>query len=324
MADGKWIPDLAPATPLADAARHVLTIRLDVVRHFLPLALHHADEDLEHVHQLRVGTRRAGAALRIFSLCLPAKLFDTSNKLLRRLRRAAGAARDWDVFLEMLAQWEQKQTPRHRSGLDLLIGYATAQRELAQSQLCGAAEDHPFAFDRAIAETLAAIRRPPSGRPRRLIDLARPMLAELLAELDEAAARDLTDYGNLHQVRIAGKRLRYAMEVFADCFEEQFRAETYPAIEDMQEILGRANDSHVAGHRLRALRERLQHSQPDAWKRCGPGVESLIKHHRDQLPRERKRFLEWWRRWRHVGLEATLTEQLNNRTDMNFDRIIAH
>ena len=139
------------------------------------------------------------------------------------------------------------------------------------------------------------------------------MLAELLAELDEGAARDLDDYGNLHQVRIAGKRLRYAMEVFADCFEERFRTETYPAIEEMQEILGRANDSHVAAHRLRALRDQLQRSQPDAWKRCRPGVESLIKHHCDQLPRERKRFLEWLRRWQQLGQEAQLSEQVHDK-----------
>jgi CHAD domain-containing protein len=315
MADGKWIPDLAPKTPLADAARHVLTVRLDVVRHYLPLALHEADRDCEHVHQLRVATRRAGAALRIFSLCVPPKVYDASRKHLRKLRRAAGAARDWDVFLEMLGTWGPGNGTRQRPGLDLLLGYATAQRELAQEHLRAAAADHPFAFDRSIGETLGAIRRPPAGRPRRLIDLARPLLADLLAELDEAAARDLNDYQNVHQVRIAGKRLRYAMEVFADCFAERFRTETYPAIEEMQEILGRANDSHVAGLRLGALRQHLQKAQADAWKRSRPGVEQLIKHHREQLPKERKRFLDWWRRWRQPGLEAAFAEQVRQGTN---------
>jgi hypothetical protein len=30
VAGGKWIPDLKPMTPVADAARHVLTVRLEV------------------------------------------------------------------------------------------------------------------------------------------------------------------------------------------------------------------------------------------------------------------------------------------------------
>src|SRR5262245_46040623 len=83
MADGKWIPDLKATTPLVDAARHVLTVRLDTVRHYLPLALHEADEDTEHVHQLRVGTRRAGAALRIFKPCLPQKEHRAAKRRLR-------------------------------------------------------------------------------------------------------------------------------------------------------------------------------------------------------------------------------------------------
>ena len=43
-------------------------------------------------------------------------------------------------------------------------------------------------------------------------------------------------------MRILGKRLRYAMEMFADCFGPAFREELYPAVEQMQEILGRANE----------------------------------------------------------------------------------
>src|SRR5215831_7032142 len=99
MAEGKWISDLAAETPLVDAARRVLSIRLEVVRDWLGLALREPDKDPEHVHQLRVGTRRAGAALEIFAPCLPEKVYDAARRHLRRLRRAAGAARDWDVFL---------------------------------------------------------------------------------------------------------------------------------------------------------------------------------------------------------------------------------
>ena len=62
MAEGKWIAGLTPGMPVADAARAVLAERFAVVRHFLPLAAEKPYEDAEHVHQLRVGTRRSGAA----------------------------------------------------------------------------------------------------------------------------------------------------------------------------------------------------------------------------------------------------------------------
>src|SRR4051794_10807466 len=103
MADSKWITDLAGEVPLAAAARQVLKARLATVADRLPDALFRAEDNLEHVHQLRVGTRRAGAAIRIFQSCLSAKTHKAIRKTLRKIRRAAGQARDWDVFQVALA-----------------------------------------------------------------------------------------------------------------------------------------------------------------------------------------------------------------------------
>jgi CHAD domain-containing protein len=306
MAGGKWIEDLHADTPVADAARHVLTVRLEVVRDYLPKALHESDKDPEYVHQLRVGTRRAGAALKIFEACLPEKAYDKSRKRLRRLRRAAGAARDWDVFLLTLGGWLVR-SEKQRPGLDFLAGHALGQRLEAQAHLREVCADEPFDFDRLRAETVASVQRPADDGLATLTDLARPLLSGLMHDLDEAVGRDLEDYGNLHQVRIAGKRLRYAMEVFADCFADRFREELYPAVEEMQEILGRANDSHVAGQRLGALRDRLGMSLAADWKRFRPGLDALVRFHRQRLPKERQRFLAWWRRWRASGSEDLLS-----------------
>src|SRR5262245_43083765 len=306
MADGKWISDLEPTTPLPDAARHVLTVRLEVVRDYLPLALTQPEKDPEYVHQLRVGTRRATAALDIFTLCLPDKAYKTARKRLRQIRRAAGAARDWDVFLIALAEWARNGR-KPQPGVDFLTGFAFAQRVVAQAQLAEVNARFPFSFDRLLAETVAAVHRPRSAAsPRTLLDLARPLLSDCLKELDQAAARDLNDYGNLHQVRITGKRLRYAMEVFADCFAPPFREELYPAVEEMQDILGNANDSHVASQRLEVLRDRARALLPGHWKRFKPAVERLLRSHQKRLPEERERFLEWWKRWQESGTEAVL------------------
>src|SRR6267142_628767 len=218
MADGKWIQDLHADTPLADAARRVLAVRLEVVRDKLPLAVHKPDEDIEHVHHLRVGTRRAGAALEIFASCLPDKVHQKARKQLRRIRRAAGEARNWDVFLTTLQERAKDRPERERVGLDFLFGYAQGQRIAAQTRLEAAAFEEPFSLDRFVADTVAAVRGPrPNHQKVTLLDWAQPLLLDLLRELDEGASRDLNDYSHLHQVRIIGKRLRYAMEVFADC-----------------------------------------------------------------------------------------------------------
>jgi CHAD domain-containing protein len=310
MADGKWIAGLRAEMPLPEAARHVLDVRLRVVAEYLPRVLH-ASDDPENVHQLRVATRRADAALRIFEGCLPEKAFRGARRRLRGLRRAAGAARDWDVFGLALEERRGKQPEAERPGLDYLIGYAAGERAAVQEPLAAVTRDQQTDFADFLVQVRAAVRHPDERPTPTLLSLARPTLARLRGELERAAAGNLTDYVQLHQVRIAGKRLRYAMEVFADCFAAAFRTELYPAVEEMQEILGRANDSHVAAERLGALRERLDRGAAVAWKRYAPGIERLLRFHQRRLPQERRRFLRWWESWRAKGDEALLGTVLN-------------
>ncbi|MFO0846170.1 MAG: hypothetical protein U0797_27970 [Gemmataceae bacterium] len=72
---------------------------------------------------------------------------------------------------------------------------------------------------------------------------------------------------------IAGMR-RATAEVLADCFPAGMRETQYPMVEEMQEVLGRANDSHVAAALLGALRDQPR-SRPALRDRLKPGVEAL-------------------------------------------------
>jgi CHAD domain-containing protein len=303
MADAKWLVGLGPEMDVAEAARQVFEVRLRLVRSHLPLAssASEADRDTEHVHQLRVATRRAGAALRIFQRCLPDRIHRKLKKTLRAIRRAAGDARDWDVFDAELLRRRREGTSalaaREGAGLDFLVGYAAGQRDAAQIPLTRAGEKYGPRLKELIDDTLRDLRGPGGAAERTLGDLGRALVHDLIRELEFAAGQDLEDYGHLHQVRILGKQLRYTMEVFAGCFPSAFREELYPRVEDMQGILGKANDSHVASVRLADLRERLRVKWPDDWKRYQAGLDGLLRYHRRRLPRERERFLQWWKQW---------------------------
>ncbi|MBI3410096.1 MAG: CHAD domain-containing protein [Planctomycetes bacterium] len=310
--DNKWIDGLDKTMTVAGAARKVLQARLESVRDRLAPALHHAEEDVEHVHQLRVSTRRAGAALRIFASTLPDKTLDRLRKALRRLRRAAGAARDWDVFLLELVKRNSRAPARSKPGLDFLIGLAHGQRMLAQDELADAAQNPKIELGRLVPEALSEIRDSIESAGSALINtLSRAMLRELLAELHQAAAENLHDYEHLHQVRICGKNLRYAMEVFGSCFPERFRTEFYPAVESMQDTLGLANDSQVASQRLQKIKDRLQTTDAKLWRRCQPGIDALLKFHDKRLPRQREAFLKWWAAWKASGMESRFLRLLN-------------
>ena len=308
MADDKWISGLRSDMPLAEAARRVLAVRLGVVLERQPCAVAHADADIEHVHQLRVGTRRAAAALRIFADCLPAKLHRKTRRTLRAIRRAAGAARDWDVFLAMVNSRRDRATVKQQPGFDFLLGFGHGQRVSAQDSLCDAAAGQAEKLERllgAIGKALEAADHTPTLRA-----LAVPMLTRLVHEFEEAARGDLRAYEALHQVRIFGKQVRYAMELLESCFAPALRDDVYPRIAEMQEILGRANDSHVARQRLDALRQRLEATQPAEWARYQPAVDQLQSYHRRRLPEQRRQFAQWWQGWQSSGQAAALERLL--------------
>jgi len=103
---------------------------------------------------------------------------------------------------------------------------------------------------------------------------------------------------------VTAQRLRYAMEVFAACFAPEFREHLYPAVEEMQEVLGRANDSYVACGRLQALSQRLRAIMPTEWRRYRSELESQLYYHQARLPQERQRFQDWWQRWPQCGGES--------------------
>jgi CHAD domain-containing protein len=309
--DGKWLHDLRADMPVGKAARQVLIARLVPVRDRLLLAVENADDDPEHVHQLRVSTRRAGAALRIFASCLPVRVYDKVRRKLRKVRRAAGAARDWDVFLQALALRQRKAAALQQPGLDVLLGIAQGQRMAAQQILVQATQDPRLNLDALIAAVVSALRAPHNVPTEySLRDLAVPLLVEHLRLLDDAVQGNLQNYEHLHRVRICGKRLRYAMEVFAGCFESSFQDKYYPAVEEMQDVLGQANDSHVAGIRLQGIRARIQATQPAQWDRYRPAIEALLRYHQRTLPQKRRLFLTWWRDWHQSGAEEAFAQLL--------------
>lgn len=312
---GKWIRDLQPTTLLVDAARRVLLTRLEVVRDYLPLAIFEPDKDVEHVHQLRVGTRRARAAIGIFSNCLPKKAKRQAKEVLRSLRRGAGEARDWDVHLLHLLQPDRTTTDRQQPAMDLLIGHALGQRDQAQKELDKLAPRHPFEFDRFLAETTAQVRPPDLSPNQTLQDHAGPSLKKRLDRLVPALEADLSDYEHLHEVRIMGKRLRYAMEVFVCCFDDSFRDVHYQKISEMQDLLGEANDSFVAGGRLRKLQTKLMDLDPAMWHRYRSGIEGLLRHHEHRLTQKEEEFRQWLSQWRSEGQLEDLLRMVEEKGD---------
>lgn len=298
MADGKWITGLVPEMSVADAAKAVLDARFEVVRNELPQVVARPYHDPEHVHQLRVGTRRAGAALRVFRDALPRKHHRALKNHLRAIRQAAGDARDWDVFRLALPEAKALVAATGKPALDFLTGYALGERNAAQARLVDAVAEHGTRFTDLSRELPALAKNPASGdAPVNFGTLAATQFGEMLGTFDEAVKASPTEADALHQLRILGKRARYALEMFVGCFPPAFRDTVYPAIEKAQELLGDVQDAAVGRDRLTALKDRVKLASADEWPRLQKGFDGLISATRAKLPAGRKAFTAWQKDW---------------------------
>ena len=127
---GKWVTVAPAETPTGEVASTVVAARLNTVQRYLPLAAYHAEEDVEHVHQLRVSCRRADAAIEAFSDFLGSQK-KTWRRWLKRIRRAAGPARDADVFMWRL----QSDPPDDQKAADAMLAGLVRRRAAAQAML---------------------------------------------------------------------------------------------------------------------------------------------------------------------------------------------
>jgi CHAD domain-containing protein len=289
MVDGKWFLELTAASPVDEAAALVIEARLTTIRDALAPALDVLNPDPEPIHQLRVGARRATVALDLFEACFPEKTYRRIRRALRDLRRSAGQARDWDVFLLTLTE-----KSKARTGVRFLLGYTHGQRLLAQEAIDAAAETFS---DRLSGHWESLFQHLKAPNSRTLLPLAQDTLNAQLRELRAATEESQNDLAHLHQVRIIGKRLRYSMEIFAGCFAEPFREILYPRVEEMQEILGTLNDSRVAVEKLTMLRGRLRAVAPSDWRAAKPEIEHWLRYHRGRIGRQRSAFAKWLLRW---------------------------
>lgn len=304
MSGGKWITGLAPEMPVTDAARVVFAARFEVVRQFLPLAAERCYEDPEHVHQLRVGTRRAGAALTAFADWLPKKQRKALKGTLRAIRRAAGDARDWDVFIQGLQAAAPLRTDPGKPARDFLLGYAIGERSAAQVRLAEAAAEHGSELATRSAELPDCVREPTAGSPPATFGgLATIQLGSLFAEFAAAVRADPADPAGLHRLRIRGKHLRYAIEIFAGCFAPPLTARLYPAVEALQELLGGSQDAAVGVERLERLRAVAQQIVPGEWPRLRSGFTGLLRVLRAKLKSGRKKFRTWCGEWEKLVAE---------------------
>jgi CHAD domain-containing protein len=283
-ATSKWIQVDSSDALVRTVAEQTIAMRLDAVRHFLPLAAERADENVEYVHQLRVATRRCVAALDLYGKLFSKEPRKALGKQLKAIRRAAGRARDFDVLL--LRHAPHAVTPM----AEQFVNGVRDRRIEAQNPLREIHQQLTVSDElRTLPEQMSGLHSETTNPPSPCFrDWARKRLAKAVRVFFAAEPQNLSDLESLHKFRIRGKELRYAMEMLGAAFPSSFQTKLYPLIERLQDRLGAINDHAVALKRFRVWTEETAESE------LRKHLQSLVKKERRELRKSLFRFACWW------------------------------
>ncbi len=221
--------------------------------------------DIEDVHKMRVATRRQRAAWRVFGEAYRQGRTKAYREGLRDIARRLGAVRDLDVQLEATDHYREDLPRTEQRALEPLIAAWRQHRDDARDLLTreldspryGRFIDDYLDFVRTDGAAVAPIG---ATQPHRVRDTAP---SRIWAAYEQVRSYEpvlrWADVPTLHELRIAGKWLRYSMEFVA----EPLGDDALPLIAKvtaLQDHLGLMNDADVSASMARTfLVEHAEH-----------------------------------------------------------------
>ncbi len=277
-------------------------------------------KDIEHIHRMRVATRRLRATLPLFESCYPRKQVTTWQTEIKRITGALSSARDTDVQIDRIGQIAHEITETSaRAGIHRLMLRLKQKREQQQNKVIKALAKLE---DSGIVEEMQAIitplakaageNYPYSDQLYRLAyDNVHRCLEAMLAFSEFVPQPERID--ELHAMRIEAKRLRYTLETFAPLYPDQFQ-EIINIVRSIQEMLGDIHDCDVWVEFLpQFIEEERQrtlafYGSDRPLRSLIPGIIYLKENRQSMRNRLYLRFVQQWEAWQ----QQNIWEKLND------------
>jgi CHAD domain-containing protein len=291
-------PGIGAEDTLAEAGRKVL--RMHLARMLANEAGTRSGEDIEDLHRMRVATRRMRAAWRVFEGAYRPRVARRYVRELRGVAASLGAVRDLDVLLEGLDTYARDLPETGSEALEPLRAAWRDDRERARRRLTELLDSrayHDFVEDYLeLTETVGAGARVTTADPGEPVLVRDTAGSRILAAYEHVRAYETVmawaDLTTLHALRIAGKRLRYTLEYFAEVLPVSSRA-LIAGVTEMQDHLGLMNDAHVAST---LTRDWLNAHAAELTTASREAVGLYLESREADAERYRRTFRPLWRR----------------------------
>ncbi|PSB24929.1 CHAD domain-containing protein [Stenomitos frigidus] len=241
-------PQIDPSLTLGEFAHRVIGEQYQAVVKQEKKVI--ADKNPEHLHDMRVGTRRLRTALQVFDRAIAIPKAATAKRV-GSLSRVLGTLRDLDVqtadlkerYRPNLAETEQRSLDEVIAGLnkERRVAFADVEDALTRSRYQHLKIDYEAWLSHPRYTLLATQRLLPL-----IPDLLSPLLSTLLLHPGWLVQADASDAASedLHDLRKACKHVRYQAEFFVPFYSEAFQ-DWIKEIKTIQSKLGTLHDSQV-------------------------------------------------------------------------------
>jgi CHAD domain-containing protein len=256
MAKAKNIAGMDCAGEAAAGIRLALTSRFEEMYALRGAALDWTD--IEGVHDMRVASRRLRGALRDFAPYVRKRRLSDVNDELKKIADALGGVRDEDVAMLALEKLATKAPAEISSGVTHFAQQHATRRDDAREALARViTEERLTSLQDECAHALKRATKPSrhgkkfkaddgAARDGTFGEVGRAIITERFNELQKLSTSLYRPHevAPLHRMRIAAKRLRYAVELFASCGEETLK-DFESEIGKLQTSLGELHDCDV-------------------------------------------------------------------------------
>ncbi|MGR3760252.1 CHAD domain-containing protein [Roseobacteraceae bacterium NS-SX3] len=263
-----------------------MEVAVQTIRASLEAARRHeagviAGRDPEFLHGYRISLRRSRSVLSLFKGVFAADAQRQLKAEFASLMAPTGRLRDLDVFLLERPFYSSFLPEALQPGLEPLFAAIEADRTAAQADLARHLESGEYR--RKAAALAAALETPGAGfRGARAGDEARAygrgLIWKRYRRICKGAAglTDGTPDSEVHELRIACKKLRYLMEVFEPLLPGKSVKVLLKPLKRLQDNLGRFNDCSVQQAALQHFLQEHEEAGGMDMAQCVGGLTAVL------------------------------------------------
>ena len=273
-------------------------------------------KDPEGVHSMRVASRRLRSAVSDFMPYVNKRSLSSITKQIRSIADALGEVRDQDVAILALEELESETPPEFCPTLQKLIDARKqirrgSRQELKKILVKDRMKELSDDFDKALtAATKLKGGLSSSPYSHSFKDVAKAIIRDRLGELENLSTSlyQPLDATQLHEMRLGAKRLRYAVEMFASCWDSGI----VPFAKNcarLQGALGRLHDCDVW---IQSFRQEIQESKKIKLREQTEAFIWLFTHFNNLRHSHFQESFSLWKTWEKDQLSEKLREALKS------------